>query len=106
LDPSLQPLFNSDMKVQGQKLMSTINLAVVSLHKLDDILPAVQALGKQHAAEYGVPDSSYETVGAALLWTLGQGLGEAFTPEAMDAWAETYSLLANTMIQAAHAPSA
>ncbi|HEY3232681.1 MAG TPA: hypothetical protein VGJ87_25855 [Roseiflexaceae bacterium] len=30
---------------------------------------------------YGVKDEQYATVGAALLWTLGQGMGELFTPD-------------------------
>jgi len=37
-----------------------------------------------------VHDSQYDSVGIALLWTLEQGLGQAFTPEVRDAWTETY----------------
>jgi hemoglobin-like flavoprotein len=37
-----------------------------------------------------VHDSQYDSVGTALLWTLEQGLGEAFTPEVRDAWTEAY----------------
>ena len=46
---------------------------------------------------YGVQDAHYETVGAALLWTLERGLGEAFTPAVREAWAETYTVLATVM---------
>jgi hemoglobin-like flavoprotein len=46
---------------------------------------------------YGVTDAHYGSVGAALLWTLGQGLGEAFTDEVRDAWAAAYTLLAGVM---------
>jgi hemoglobin-like flavoprotein len=60
----------------------------------------VQQLGIRHAG-YGVQDQHYETVGAALLWTLGQGLGEAFTPQVEEAWASAYTLLASTMRAAA-----
>ena len=101
LDPSLRPLFKGDMKEQGKKLMATLNLAVTSLTKLDDILPAVQDLGRRHV-QYGVPDESYATVGQALLWTLEQGLGEEFTPDVKEAWAITYVTLSNVMLDAAH----
>ena len=50
---------------------------------------------------YGVKDEHYEIVGGALLWTLGQGLGDAFTPEVEEAWAEAYGLLATVMKEAA-----
>ncbi|KAA5539694.1 hemin receptor [Roseiconus nitratireducens] len=101
LDPSLRPLFKGDMKEQGKKLMATLNLAVMSLTKLDEILPAVQELGRRHV-KYGVPDESYKTVGEALLWTLQQGLGEGFTDEVKEAWTITYVTLSNVMLDAAH----
>lgn len=101
LDPSLKPLFKGDMKEQGKKLMATLNLAVTSLTKLETILPAVQDLGRRHV-QYGVPDESYNTVAEALLWTLGQGLGEAFTEDVKAAWTKTYVTLSTVMLDAAH----
>lgn len=100
LDPSLKPLFKGDMREQGRKLMSAIQLVVAGLDRLDKIVPAVQHLGRRHAG-YGVKPEHYRTVGAALLWTLEQGLGEAFTPETKDAWLAAYALLSDTMIAAA-----
>lgn len=99
LDPSLKQLFKGDMKDQGKKLMDTLNVAVTSLTKLDTILPVVQDLGRRHV-QYGVPESSYSTVGDALLWTLQQGLGEVFTEEVKAAWTQTYVTLSTVMIDA------
>lgn len=96
LDPSLRALFKGDMKEQGRKLMTMINVAVGSLDKLDTIVPAVKDLGRRHAG-YGVQAAHYGTVAAALLWTLEKGLGDAFTPDAKAAWTETYTVLATTM---------
>ena len=42
-------------------------------------------------------DHHYGTVGAALLATLQEGLGPAFTPEVAAAWTAAYTLLAETM---------
>ena len=100
LDPALKPLFKGDMTEQGQKLTKMIGIAVDHLDKLDEIVPAVQDLGVRHL-DYGVKNSHYDTVGEALLWTLGQGLGDAFTTEVMNAWTDVYTLLANTMKDAA-----
>src|SRR5262245_30679403 len=80
LDPALRPLFKGDMTEQQRKLMTMLGVAVKGLNRLDTIVPAVQQLGARHAG-YGVQDEHYGTVGAALLWTLGQGLGKGFTPD-------------------------
>ncbi len=100
IDPSAIPLFRGDMQQQGRRLMQMIEIAVHGLDRLDDIVAAVQALGRRHAG-YGVVPAQYASVGAALLWTLGQGLGEDFTPEVEQAWSETYGLLAGVMQDAA-----
>lgn len=57
---------------------------------------SVQQLGRNHVG-YGVVPEHYDTVGAALVWTLEQGLGEAFTPEVKEAWIAVYTLLASVM---------
>jgi hemoglobin-like flavoprotein len=105
LDPTLKELFKVDMREQGQKLMQMIGLAVSKLDALGELVPAVQALGRRHAG-YGVKDGDYDTVGAALLWTLEQGLGPAFTPEVKSAWTTVYGLLASTMKAAAQSVAA
>jgi hemoglobin-like flavoprotein len=42
-------------------------------------------------------------VGGALLLTLSQGLGDAFTDEVREAWSTAYGLMASTMSEAAGA---
>ena len=103
IDPSTKPLFAStDMAEQGKMLMQMINVAVAGLERLDAIRSAVKDLGRRHAG-YGVKEEHYESVGAALLWTLGQGLGEEFTLEVEEAWAETYGTLTGIMKEGAAA---
>ena len=101
LDPSVKPMFKGDMKEQGRKLMMLLNTVVTSLEKLGDLVPAVQDLGRKHVP-YGVQPQHYDTVGAALLWTLGQGLGAAFTEEVKSAWTQAYVTLATVMKDAAY----
>ena len=100
LDPGVRPLFKGDMQAQGQKLMTMLNTAVVGLDRLDAIVPAVADLGRRHV-DYGVTAEHYDTVGAALLWTLEQGLGDAFTEEVKSAWTVAYTTLADVMKAAA-----
>jgi hemoglobin-like flavoprotein len=100
LDPSLRRLFTGDMRQQGKKLMDMIATVVRNLDKLDRIIPSARALGQRHLA-YGVREEHYDIVGAALLWTLEQALGEAWTAELACAWVTAYTLLARTMKTAA-----
>jgi len=100
IDPELRPMFRGDMAEQRKKLMQMITAAVKGLDRLEQLVPAVQDLGRRHAG-YGVKVEHYRTVGEALLWTLEKGLGDAFTPEMKAAWAAVYGLLARTMQQAA-----
>jgi nitric oxide dioxygenase len=93
-------MLGGDIEEQGRKLMATLSFVVEHLDRLEAFLPAVQALGRRHAA-YGVRDEHYPAVREALLWTLEQGLGEAFTPAVRAAWATAYDLLAHTMHEAA-----
>jgi hemoglobin-like flavoprotein len=100
--PEVRPLFPDDMKEQKKKLIAMLATAVTNLHQAEMIIPAVEALGKRHAS-YGVTAAHYEPVGAALLWTLEQGLGPDFTPPLKAAWTETYMTLAGVMQRAAAA---
>ncbi len=100
LSPSFQPMFRSDMVIQRQKLMSTLQVAVNGLSDLKQILSAVEDLGRRHAG-YGVKPEYYETVGQALIYALQQQLGAEFTPKVKAAWIEAYSLLSNIMKTAA-----
>jgi len=96
LDPSLRTMFADDIEPQSKKLMQILSAAVNGLDKLETIVPVVQALGLRHAG-YGVRVEHYDTVAAALLWTLEKGLGPDFTPSVKDAWVKTYVLLSDIM---------
>jgi hemoglobin-like flavoprotein len=100
LDPPLRGLFHGDMRAQGEKLISMLQMVVANLEHLERLLPTVRQLGQRHV-HYGVKDEHYATVGTALIQALQQGSGPAWTPEAYRAWSKAYDLLADTMIAAA-----
>ena len=100
LDPSLRGLFRTSREEQGRKLAQALTIVVNGIARPDQIRGAVEALGRRHGG-YGVRDEHYATVGEALLWTLEQGLGDAFTPEVRNAWSAAYGWLAFTMQRAA-----
>ncbi|KAL7525413.1 hypothetical protein ACHAXR_000995 [Thalassiosira sp. AJA248-18] len=100
LDPELRPLFPEDMADQKTKLMKMISVAVDGLSNLEELVPAVQDLGRRHASYFKVTAPMYNTVGAALLDTLEKGLGESWDEAHKEAWTLVYGVLSKTMIDA------
>lgn len=105
LAPDTRPLFKRDIHAQGAMLMKTLDTVVRSLHDLGVVLPAAGQLARRHVG-YGVRSQHYDSVGTALLWTLEQGLGQALTPAARQAWLLAYTTLADAMKAAAYTSDA
>lgn len=106
--PQYKALFPDDMAGQKRKLLRMLAFVVKSLDWVDsqwrdevdpdeDLMLVVLALGRRHTELYKIPDESYAAVGAALLWTLDYGLGDAFTEEVRAAWTCVYTTVAAAM---------
>lgn len=100
-DPSLRALFrDADLAAQGARLMAMIGQAIGMLDRPATLLPVLRSLGARHGG-YGVRTSHYATVGAALLETLEQGLGDAWNDALREAWTAVYGVIATTMQEGA-----
>jgi hemoglobin-like flavoprotein len=107
IDATTRLLFkttNNNLAEQRRKLTQALTVVVQGLDHLEALLPALADLGRRHA-QYGVTAGHYDTVGAALLWTLEQGLGSGWTPEVKAAWSDAYALVADVMQAAAGEPA-
>ena len=102
--PQVRAMFPSDLTEQRKKLMATLAVVVNGLGNLESVLPAASALAKRHVG-YGAKAEHYPVVGAALLWTLEKGLGDAWTPETAAAWTAAYGALSGFMISEAYGRS-
>jgi len=100
----VKSMFPVDMTEQRKKLMATLAVVVNGLGDLQSILPAASALAIRHVS-YGARAEHYPVVGAALLWTLEKGLGEAWTPDVAAAWSAAYGTLSGFMISKAYGSS-
>ncbi len=105
LAPQVRAMFPDDMTEQRRKLMMMLVAVVNGLGDLPSILPAAGALAKRHTG-YGAKAEHYPVVGAALLWTLEKGLGDAWTPEVAEAWTAAYGTLSGYMISQAYSQAA
>lgn len=101
IDPTTRPLFHPErMSEQHRKLVQALAAVVDGLDDLGAILPSKEDLGRRHAG-YGVTEAHYQSVGTALLWTLEQGLGPAWTAQAAAGWTEAYKQVSAAMRGAA-----
>ncbi len=102
LRPHLRALFPSELDLQARKLMDMLGSIVRGLDTPSRLTVEFAELGRRHAG-YGVNEDDYDDVGTALLKTLHEGLGDAFTPEVEQAWATVYGEMAEAMIAAENA---
>ena len=97
LAPEARALFGDDIALQASRTMAAVKTAVDGLDDIEHVAPFLVRLGARHV-RYGVVPAHFDLVGEALLWTLEQGLGEAFTPEVHDAWAAAFGVIARAML--------
>ena len=88
------------MPEQRKKVIQALSLAVQGVGDLAALTPVLQQLGRSHQG-YGVIAAHYNSVGAALLWTLERGLGPQWTPATAAAWTELYGRISAVMLRAA-----
>ena len=100
IDASTRPMFKTNMAEQRRMLMQALAAVISGLDNLEPLIPRLETLGRKHV-HYGVTEEHYDSVGAALFWTLEQGLKEAWTPAVKEAWASAYAMVAGVMRGAA-----
>jgi nitric oxide dioxygenase len=101
LDPTLQPMFSSEMQVQGRKMFRTLLVIVNALNDPNSIVEMMRGLSKRHIG-YGVKAEHYATVGDALVRTIHEALGDAASQEIDAAWMAAYTLVADIAKAAAY----
>lgn len=95
--PGVKPLFHGvDMPAQQNRLIHAIDAVVNALDHFDEMEPLLEDLGHRHRG-YGVLDSHYDAVGDALLATLAEGLGAAWSEAVESAWTTVYVRVATVM---------
>ncbi len=97
--PQTRAFFAStDMKEQRKKLLGALALVIQNLRKPEVLTSALKGLGQRHVT-YGVRPEHYPIVGAVLLETFADLLGERWTPAYHDAWAQAYEAICALMLE-------
>jgi nitric oxide dioxygenase len=97
--PQTRAFFAStNMKEQRKKLLGALILVIQNLRKPEVLTSALQVLGQRHV-KYGVRPEHYPIVGTILLETFSDFLGDDWTPEYQDAWAQAYEAICSIMLE-------
>jgi hemoglobin-like flavoprotein len=102
LDPSLRPLFSTDVENQGAMFVVSLGLALKGLDADADadVDASLLELGRRHVL-YGAKDVHFDTFREALLCMFAQRLGSEFTPEMAEAWRAAFDRISAVMKRAA-----
>ena len=98
--PETRDLFPVSMSSQRDKLVGALGRVVSNVDQLEEVVPYLQQLGRDHRRFDAVADH-YPAVGASLLATLAHFLGPAWTPAVAADWAAAYGVVAKVMVEAA-----
>lgn len=99
-NPEVKPLFNMDKQESGEQpkaLAMTILAAAQNIDNLPAILPVVKRIGEIHC-DRQISEGHYPIVGANLLASIKEVLGDAATDEVIDAWGKAYGVIAQIFI--------
>lgn len=99
-DPAISALFNRSHQKNGEQ-PTALALAVLSyarnIENLGTLSSMIERIAEKHVGLNILPEH-YPHVGAALLGAIKHVLGDAATPDIMQAWANGYQFLADVLI--------
>ncbi|MEU6710092.1 globin domain-containing protein [Nonomuraea sp. NPDC046802] len=103
--PETRALFPVSMANQRDRLVNALGHIVSNVDRVDDLVPFLQQLGRDHR-KFAVVAQHYPAVGQALLATLQHFLGDRWTPALAHDWTAAYGLVAKVMNEAAEESAA
>jgi len=98
--PALNNMFNTAAQrtgAQPRALAASVLAYATHIDDLPALRHAVERIAHKHAS-LGVEPEQYALVGEHLMGAIGAVLGDAATPEIVDAWTAAYAVLASVFI--------
>jgi len=101
-DAHIKELFNHSNQGEGGSQVHALAAAIVAyaqnIDNLTPVVPVVERIAHKHIGYHILPEH-YPYVATALLDAIKEVLGEAATPELIEAWGEAYWFLANLLME-------
>ncbi|KAK4225225.1 putative flavohemo protein [Podospora fimiseda] len=98
--PALHNFFSTTSQITGRQPRALAGAVLAYATYIDDLpklAHAVERIAHKHVSLQVTADQ-YEIVGRYLIQAIGQVLGDAATPEIVDAWTAAYGVLADVFI--------
>lgn len=96
--PEVKSLFKDSPEDQPKILAAAVQAYAMNIDNLGALNDAVGKMAAAHVRT-NVKQEHYPIVGESILAALQKVLGDAATPEILDAWKEAYFFLADILIQ-------
>jgi len=96
--PEMRALFRDDLERQGMRFLTAMREIADGLDDPEGLEAHFAGLARGHASA-GVRAEHFEPMGDALMVTLGEAIGPAFTEARRAAWRAAYAAVAEEMIR-------
>jgi len=103
LQPQLRTQLRDGLVQHCRRLYELVEAVVITLDNQERLARILRFERRRHA-DLGLLASRYDSVAAALLKTLDQTLGDAFSAEVEGAWIEALGLVAETVTRVGGPP--
>lgn len=95
--PEVKKLFSDAPEEQPKVLAAAVSAYAMNIDNLGALSDAVGKMSAAHVRTHVLPEH-YPIVGESLLAAMSEVLGDAATPEILNAWGEAYFFLADILI--------
>ncbi|WP_394773108.1 NO-inducible flavohemoprotein [Flavobacterium sp.] len=98
--PELKNMFNMGNQANGRQKSALANAVLAYAENIEDpsvLIGVLKGIGTKHRS-LNIQPEQYKIVGTHLIASIGEVIGEAATPEILDAWTIAYYQLAGIMI--------
>jgi len=98
--PGVRPLFdNTTPKQQQTKLLAALKLVIDNVRKPETLASVLTKMGERHEG-YGALAEHYPVVASALIDTMKEMAGDAWTETIESAWSQALGVIAKVMLDA------
>lgn len=98
--PDMSNIFSHTSQITGRQPRALARAVLAYAAYIDDLpklTHAIERIAQKHVSLFIQPEQ-YDIVGTHLIGAIGQVLGDAATPEIVDAWTAAYGILAQVFI--------